>query len=142
MRRKNVRLAVVLWVSGTAADVHETIRCQRGNSCWLLPCAAHHHTYIFMAFCLRRARRLFSSKSTMSRQFHFAQQRILSETQLLFPYPCPLNSKVISHHRHCVPRNCATHRRVASKEFVQPSKVALCGFALKVSTDISLSGSH
>lgn len=78
----------------------------------------------------------------MSHPFPFAQQRILSEMLLLFPYPCLFNSKVISSHRHCVLRNCATHRHVAGKEFVQPSKVALCGFALKVSTDISLSGSY
>lgn len=93
------------------------------------------HTYLWL--CLQRVRRLFSSNSTMSCQCHFAQQRILSETLLLFLCPCPLNSELVSSHR-----NCATHRHAASKEFVQPGKVALCGFALKVSADISLSGSY
>lgn len=142
MRRKNVKLVVVLWVSRTAAEVHKTIGCQSGNSRWLLQSVAYHHTYIVIAFCLQRMRRPFSSKSIMSCQFlfSFAQQRILFEALLLFHCPFPLSSKFISSHRQCASGNCAPHRHVASKVFVQPSKVALSGFALKVPADASLSG--
>lgn len=41
-----------------------------------------------------------------------------------------------------VPPETTSHRHVASKEFVQPSKVALCGFVLKVPADTSLSGNY
>lgn len=142
MRRKNVRLVVVLWVSRTAAEVHKTIGCQSGNSCWLLQSIAYHHTYLVIAFCLQRMRTSFSSKSITSCRvlFSFAQQRILFEALLSFHCPFPLSSKFISSHRQCASGNCASHRHVASKEFIQPSKVDLSSFALKIPADASLSG--
>lgn len=67
---------------------------------------------------------------------------MIFEAVLLFHSPFPLSSKFISSHRKCASRNCASQRHVSSKEFVQPSKAAWCGFALKIPADASLLGNY
>lgn len=70
--------------------------------------------------------------------FSFAQRRIIPEALLLFHYPFPLSSTFIESHR--VRLQTVHPADVKQAEFVQPSKVALCGFASKFSANASFLG--